>query len=153
MELVELLDKIDENAPKGCRFCRHMATHAKCNGCLGDANHYEYRNYEPGNWLRDQQSAEEESRIEIHVAGECDMFANWTPEQTSKHFHYVAGECGYMCTPLHHRERDADRFGDTVLEIYTPDGRFSIWWKLGKLFQIWQLNQEGNPISLHWPRF
>lgn len=153
MELVDLLDKIDETAPKSCQTCRHMATHRACNDCLNtfkptDPN---YRNWEPGNWLRDLQAAEEAGRsIVIGDQGEAEVSVKSTPKAVSKNLHYVAEQCGYMVGNLHYLKAD-NQIGLTV----HADSSCKILWDADtkKLLAIWYLNDNGEPVRKQWPRF
>lgn len=156
MELVELLDKIDETAPVTCETCRHMASHAKCRGCLDRTKPdepYPYRNHEPGNWLRELQAAERAGHRNIVIGGqgEADFCALSTPEEVSKHLHYVAEDCGYFCYNL---RRDS---GCAKLKIITSEGCFLVTWdKSDTLEAIFKVpHDDGNPElrKQTWPYF
>lgn len=169
MELVDLLDKINETAPKSCRTCRHMATHRGCKNpgdsdyCLiksnyntetrkfeDDPNDTDFKNWEPGNWLRDLQAAEETGRsIVIGDQGEAEVSTKSTPKAVSKNLHYVAEQCGYMVGNL--RKIDSQ----LALDVYTGDANCRLLWDADteKLLAIWYLNDKGEPVRKQWPRF
>jgi hypothetical protein len=135
MNLLELLDHIDASAPRGCQTCRHMATHLRCDGCLNDVPRGEpfpYRNWEPGNWLRELHAAEIEGTCNIVIGGqgEADFCAIACPESVAKHLHHVARQCGYLCGALVRRDKDEK------LTIVTNEGEYSIHWHCGKLVKI-----------------
>lgn len=151
MEFVELLDKIDETAPKTCETCLYMATHEKCNDCLGDdVKAFRYANHVPGNWLRRMQEWEREGKRNIVIGGqgEAEVNTKWTPEETSKSLHYVSEQCGYMTGNLHERE------GRTRLSIYTSEGHFELRWTLdGTLEAIDRLTEDGAKRVQSWPNY
>lgn len=135
MELLELLDKIDQTAPRSCQTCRHMATHSLCDGCLNgtpSGEPFPYRNWEPGNWLRELHAAEVRGTRNIVIGGqgEADFCAVACPESVAKHLHYVAGECGYLCGRL------AARGDDQQFTIATHEGEYVIHWHQEKLVKI-----------------
>lgn len=125
---------------KSCETCLYMATHEKCDNCLtlpGDYDNYnaangwkspEYRylNYQEGNWMKRVMQFELEGKRNIVIGGqgEAEVNTKWTPEQTSKHLHYVAGECGYFCQNL--RYVDADK--KKGLKISTHEGIWALCW-------------------------
>jgi hypothetical protein len=171
MEFVELLDKINEKAPKCCDTCRHRATHKGCGSiakpdyCLETINEskpgdpkgfieFNYRNWEPGNWLRDLQAAElnGERNIVIGDQGEAELNVKRTPKETAKHLHYVAEQCGYSVGNLRHSEAHQK----TVLDIYT-DRAYKIIWDdtpgADNKVEIWVLDQTGTPSQRFWPRY
>lgn len=135
MTLLELLDQIDQTAPRSCQTCRHSGTHSRCDGCLNGTPRGEpfpYRNWEPGNWLRELHEAEVRGtkNIVIGGAGEADFCAIAPVESVAKHLHYVAGECGYLCGKLNSN-------GDShSLTICTHEGRYTIHWNNRKLVRI-----------------
>lgn len=136
MQLIDLLDQIDETAPHSCQTCRHMGTHAKCEGCLNGTPRGEpfpYRNWEPGNWLRELHAAEVRGTRNIVIGGqgEADFCAVACPESVAKHLHYVAGECGYLCGRLSGLDNGAQR-----LTISTHEGTYTVHWHAGKLVKI-----------------
>lgn len=149
MELVELLDKIDETAPKSCQTCKFMSScNELCNGCLSPADedgNYPYNNWTPGNWLREIQAAEEQGRRAIVIGGqgEADFYATNSPKSVAKHLHYVAEQCGYVCSYLRHSGNE------TRLQISTHEGEFEIVWVDNKLKEIIDL-ADG---SISWPNF
>ena len=166
MELVEFLDKIDAKAPKCCKTCRHMATHKGCgdigkpNYCLetikedGLRSEFNYRNWEPGNWLRDLQEAEKsgERNIVIGDSGEAEINTKWTPKETAKSLHRVAEQCGYSVNNLRHSKEH----NKTVIDIYTDCAHKIIWYHepgADNKLEIWRLDSTGTPVSQMWPRF
>lgn len=111
MELIELLDQIDATAPRSCQTCRHMATHTGCDGCLSNTPRGEpfpYRNWEPGNWLRELHRAEVLGyrNIVIGGQGEADFCSKAVPEAVAKLLHRVAEECGYLVGRLVQQGQD-----------------------------------------------
>lgn len=155
--------RTDENGtPIDCRTCLYMATHEKCDGCLSTEEDYaEYRrimdgnkgkpvsqwvkaelpnrylHWEEGNWIERVIRFELEGRRNIVIGGQGEAEANaqWTPERTAEHLHYVAGECGYQCGNLRRGSED-DR-----LQISTSEGTFELVWdKVGKLQRIYDVN-------------
>lgn len=146
MTLLELLDQIDGTAPRTCETCIYASTHAKCHGreghpdCLCDPEDYaakprpayRYRHWTPGNWLREEHRAQlaGEKNIVIGGSGEAEIDATKTPQETAKHLHYVAGQCGYSFGPL-------TKVGDeTHIQGFVSSGVFMIVWKGGQLERI-----------------
>lgn len=135
MLLLELLDQIDATSPRSCHTCRHSGTHSACDGCLTgtpSGEPFPYRNWEPGNWLRELHAAEVRGSRNIVIGGqgEADFCAIACPESVAKHLHYVAGECGYLCGRLV-RRGNAQR-----LSIITSEGSYVLCWIDGKLDRI-----------------
>lgn len=165
MELVELLDKIDVNAPRSCETCRHMATHKKCGGCLHspgdniltDPFPFRYNNWEPGNWLRDLQLAEQTGRQNIVIggAGEAEVNAKDSPHQTAKNLHRVAKCCGYSVGRLHHLN-GGKQIG---ISVHTHEGSWRVVWDIcldnTRLAYIWRMDENNRPVAngRYWPRF
>lgn len=158
MEFVELLDKIDDSAPRGCQTCRHMATHRACGHpgkpdyCLTSKGMEEetYRNWVPGNWLRDLQKAEinGERNIVIGGQGEAEVDTKQTPQQASKHLHYVAEQCGYYVGRL------CESDGVIKLQITTSEGVFSILWRLESgVAKLWKILPLEGTSEWSWPHF
>lgn len=136
MTLCELLDKIDHTAPRCCNTCRNAGTHRNCDGCLSrtaPGEPYPYRNWEPGNWLRDLHAAElrGECAIVIGGQGEADFYATSSPERVAKHLHRVACSCGYLCGRL-----TGSQDGDQRLTIHTAEGGYIVHWHGGKLVKL-----------------
>ncbi len=135
MTLLELLDQIDETAPRSCRTCRHSGTHSKCDGCLSGTpagEPFPYRHWEPGNWLRELHAAEVRGTRNIVIGGqgEADFCATACPDSVVKHLHYVAGECGYWVGRL------VNRGDEQRVTIGTHEGTFIVQWNSGKLTKI-----------------
>ena len=165
MELLELLDKIDDTAPVDCRTCLHMATHEKCDNCLTLPGDYQldprppnrYLNHEPGNWMRQVQSFENDGRRNIVIggSGEAEVNMLWSPSRTSKHLHSISEQCGYMTGRLKSAEADTA----VSLEICTSAGWFRIYWDTtnrnegGKLYRIDRLNNDHEVEGQSWPSF
>jgi len=151
MELVELLDKIDETAPRSCEMCLYMATHEKCDGCLFPNNSdgtFPYTNYIPGNWLRRLDEFEKAGELNIVIGGqgEAEVNVKWTPKETTQHLHRVAEQCGYSCGNLIHKEN-----GLTTLDIYTTEGLNVLTWdKDNKLLHIFSGTSK-NSLKISWP--
>lgn len=166
MTLSELLDQLGIDAPRCCQTCRHMGTHAKCDGCLGKSTtsvnakgltcyQFEYLNWEPGNWLRDLHAAEIAGVRNIVVGGqgEADFPATWSPEKVSKHLHHVAEQCGYVCGRLNRYGYEDERGRAASLDIITSEGNFRIRWNSAdELVQIDVCDQEGYVVSCGWDR-
>lgn len=153
MQLIELLDKIDETAPRSCQTCRHMATHSACHGCLDGTPRGEpfpYRNWEPGNWLRDLHAAEVSGTRNIVIGGqgEADFCATAPVPHVVRHLHYVAGECGYFVEPLQRRGEQQ------TIAISTHEGRYVIHWQAGSLDKITKDDRDcwraDNPALREW---
>lgn len=135
MQLIDLLDQIDQAAPRCCQTCRHCGTHAACDGCLGGTQQGEpfpYRHWEPGNWLRELHAAEVRGirTIVIGGQGEADFCATSPPDRVTKHLHDVAGECGYLCGRL------TASGAEQQLSISTREGTYVICWRDGHLDRI-----------------
>jgi hypothetical protein len=135
MELLEVLDQIDATAPRTCQTCRHAGTHSACDGCLSGTRGepFPYRNWEPGNWLRELHAAEVlgSRNIVIGGQGEADFCSKAVPPAVVKHLHYVAGQCGYFVGRL---TRPVD--GYQHLAITTHDGSYVIHWHRDELLRI-----------------
>ncbi len=152
MELVELLDKIDETAPKGCRTCRHMATHRCGTDCLYPAGtrhergaEYDYANWEPGNWLRDLQAAQTAGARNIVIGGqgEADFSATTDPHDVARHLHSIACECGYIVGTLVHSATGCSL-------VVCANGVHRVEWdNAGRLIRI--VEQETEAVT--WPYF
>jgi hypothetical protein len=142
MKFIELLDKIDETAPRSCETCRHMATHSRCNGCLSDTPRGEpfpYRHWEPGNWLREKHAAEVRGTLNIVVggSGEADFCALAMPEDVAKHLEYVAEMCGYYVGRL------ATKGDSQSLSISTHEGTYTLHWLRRTLERISRRTADG----------
>ena len=146
----------ETTATRTCGTCLYMATHCHCDGCLSTPEDYaeyharrkagerdvkmppfRYLNWREGNWIARLIYFEREGRRNIVIGGqgEAEVNVKWTPEQTSKHLHYVAGECGYLCGNLRKR---AD---SVLLRISTHEGLFELEWKAGRLEHIWSIEK------------
>jgi len=145
----------NEAPPKDCKTCVHMATHEKCRTC----DHDSLSNWEFGDWLARRVEYEKAGRCQIVIGnqGEAEVNAKDSPRQTSKHLHYVAEQCGYMCGWLH-RVFEGKQIG---LNIYTTEGQFWIYWDTtdpdepGKLSHINRVvtdrNGENEREVQSWP--
>lgn len=160
MELVELLDKIDETAPRCCKMCVHVGTHEKCADCLSGSHRdgtYTYANYEAGNWLRRLQEWERDGRRDIVIGGqgEAEVNVKQCPRKVSANLHYVAEQCGYMVGRLNYAKADKG----LSLTIWTSDGHYRLYWNTadpdqgGKLHHIDTLDSDGKPVGRSWPHF
>ena len=125
---------------KSCDTCLYMATHEKCHECLTSKEDYKdfneaggwkrpdyhYYNYEAGNWMERIIRFEIEGKRNIVIGGqgEAEVNTKWTPQETSKHLHYVSEQCGYMTGTLHHFDNDT-KIG---LTIYTTESQFRLVW-------------------------
>lgn len=160
MNMLQLLDQIDETAPRDCKTCVHMATHRKCDGCLNTPEDYEsYRNggemhpfryahWEPGNWLRAEHAEQlaGRKRITIGGQGEADICATARPADVSRSLRHVAGECGYWVLPMKHDGPEKS------IEISTHDGHWRIVWVNDELDRIEQVNPEDTRWHWSWNR-
>ncbi|MAF25277.1 hypothetical protein CL634_06845 [bacterium] len=135
---------------KCCETCLYMATHEPaCNDCLGDdVNNFQYKNYKEGNWMArvEQFELAGKQNIVIGGQGEAEVNTRWTPEKTSRQLHYVAGQCGYMCSGLSRLANGKYK----SLKIYTSDGYYSLNWENDKLKSIFILNQDGKVVGTFW---
>ncbi len=95
-----------------------------------------------------QWEIEGKVNIVIGGQGEAEVNTKWSPEHTSKHLHYVAEQCGYMCGGITHR---ADK--TTTVTIATAEGIFCLVWDDNKIFQsIYSCDAEWQPIKKVWDR-
>jgi hypothetical protein len=135
---------------KSCQTCLYAATHEPvCNSCLGnDVSNFQYKNYKEGNWMArvEQFELAGKKNIVIGGQGEAEVNTQWTPEKTSKHLHYVAESCGYMCERL--RSLAGGKYKS--LKIYTQEGYFSLNWENDELKGIFQLDYDGKIVSTFW---
>lgn len=141
-----------------------MATHEKCDHCLHtEADYAEYRqgrkmppfrytNYKEGNWMDRVIQAEIDGKRNIVIGGqgEAEVNTKWTPQETSKHLHYVSEQCGYVTGHLSFNKDDS-KIG---LKIFTSEGEFRLVWSgtntsisLPKLLYIENLR---NPKGWAW---
>ena len=88
---------------------------------------FRYLNYEEGNWMDRVIQAEIDGKQNIVIGGqgEAEVNTKWTPQETSKHLHYVSEQCGY-CTGSLHFNKDDTKIG---LKIYTTEGQFRLVWE------------------------
>lgn len=157
MELIELLDKIDETAPRTCQTCLYMATHEHCKGCLGpaDVKEFLYTNWKPGNWLKRMNDFERTGKRNIVIGGqgEAEVNVKQTPAEASKNLHQVAKCCGYTVDSL----RCTASYTGLQLDIWTSAGWFRLYWDTtdknepGKLHHIDRLNGNNKPARQSWP--
>lgn len=167
MQLLQLLDLIDDSAPRSCQTCVHMATHEKCDNCLCTAADYlatpsppfRYAHWEPGNWLRREHDYQLAGKRAIVVGGqgEADVYADRPAAETSKHLNYVAGACGYYSHPLHQSEAYHADYGCALAtatkEYTTHEGHFRLVWVSDKLERIEHLDYvTGEVVSIFWSR-
>lgn len=151
MEVLDLLDCIDETAPRGCQTCVHMATHEKCDLCLHPDGVFSgpmaYADWEPGNWMRRVHEWECSGRAVIVIGGtgEAEVTAGVPPAEAAKHLHYVAEECGYSCGTLQRTGLSTD-----YITYWTDMGQFKIVWEDEQLDRIERLTDEGPVLS--WSR-
>ena len=153
-------------AAKCCDTCRHMATHARCDGCLrppgepfGD---FLYLHHEPGDWRTDLARAilSGERNIVIGWQGEAECNVNWTPARTYASVRNVAEQCGYMVSAPVGQED-----GSTTMRVWTTEGEFDLHWpgervgdcvQAGVLDVIYRLRRDadGNPLKpvVSWAR-
>ena len=122
---------------KSCQTCLYMATHEKiCDGCLWTKDDYKlqgkdrppmrYMHYKEGNWMDRVIQAEIDGKQNIVIGGqgEAEVNTKWTPQETSKHLHYVSEQCGYVTGSLHVFDDDTK----ISLKIYTTEGQFRLVW-------------------------
>ncbi len=171
MELIELLDKIDHTAPKCCRTCKYMAIGLdRCQDCLGKAvtkqiemeangdsrsvfrTDYEYKNWEPGNWLRELHAAElrGQKNIVLGGQGEFDFVATNSPQSVAKHLHYVAGEVGGYVGYLENIGG-----GEYHLDAHIQSGQFKIIWndnQLSRVMKYTDTDGDDYTTEIGWDR-
>lgn len=152
MTVFELLDQIDETAPHYCQTCKHAYCHRRerCDSCLSDrASGQSYRNWEPGNPLRELHLAELAGEVKFVVGGqgEADFPATWTPEQVARQLHHAAEQCGYMAG---HLSKRVD--GVQCLTISTHEGTYRIEWSQGRLDKIAVQDRQGAHVRDGWRR-
>ena len=151
-----------------CQTCLYMATHEQCDGCLRTAEDYKaikfdgspgppfrYLNYKEGNWMdrRIQQEMDGVCNIVIGGQGEAEVNTKWTPEETSKHLHYVSEQCGYFTGHLtynNHGDKKGCTIGTniTFLRICTTEGEFRLEWSEGQLICITPIGD--NLLNWKW---
>ena len=127
--------------PICCNSCRHLATHAKCNGCD------DHQNHEPGNWMMDlaRQHISGEKSLVIGWQGEAEVNVNDTPDEAYKELYRVSEQCGYMTS------WPARRGEIITIDIYTTEGLFRLKWTDGKLSHIVRMNpHENTEHSVSW---
>lgn len=167
MNFLQLLDQIDDSAPKSCQTCVYMATHEKCDGCLVHPADYlmtprprfRYNNWTPGNWLRrehEQQLAGNRAVV-IGRQGEAEVYANRPAAEQSKHLNYVAEQCGYYGEPLQRSEVYHTDYGcalKTDTKVYmTSEGLFRLVWVSDRLERIERLDYETREaVNIDWSR-
>ncbi len=168
MQLLDLLDKIDDTAPRSCRTCVFMATHEKCDGCLTRPEDYaayhrgekmppfRYAHWTPGNWLRREHESQLSGVRSIVVGGcgEAEVNATATPAEACKHLNYVANECGYWSEPLQRSEVFHVRYNAVVTEArkkYHTDAQYEIVWINEKLDRIDRIAHTGERVCT-WNR-
>lgn len=129
-----------ETRRKGCETCRHMGTHVKCDGCLGDNGQpYDYAHWEEGNWLLDLERVQLAGERSIHCGGELDLWNHRPPQQVSKNWHRAAEMCGYVVGRLTYC---GPNDGYVSIDARTHDGQAVVVWRLAE-------PQDGtNPIDL-----
>ena len=137
----------DTKTPVSCLTCLYAFTHEACDGCLHTAEDYAaYRTcgrMAPFRYLHHVPSDPLSILTHLHDMqlsgkrcitlgdGEADIYATSSPEETSKHLHYVACECGYIC---HQLQKDA--FGNTTLRLDKDGGPYQMLWKDGVLMRV-----------------
>jgi len=148
----EKLKIAETGAPITCETCVYMATHEKCDdngGCTWTKDDYAaMRNGENPpmrfqNWV-EATGGPVEQMERLHALqlkgdrnivlgpGEAEVSTKDTPQETSKHLHYVAEQCGYMCGNL-----AGTKDGGTHLVIWKDFGPFDIIWNAaGELVRI-----------------
>ena len=145
--------KIKTSTPVGCETCLYMATHEECytgGGCLNTPEDYaEYRNcgvmppMRYRNWVESNpmEQIERQHRLQVEGKrqivlgpGEAEVNTNQSPEEASKHLHYVAEECGYMGERLTPDAGD----GKQSLTVFKDFGPFRIEWENSQLSRIMQ---------------
>ena len=123
-----------ETITKSCKTCLYMATHEHCDNCLhtkedcksGKMPPFRYLNYQEGNWMDRVIQAEIDGTKNIVIGGqgEAEVNTKWTPQETSKHLHYVSEQCGYVTGTLHSVENDTK----ISLTIFTSESEFRLVW-------------------------
>lgn len=166
MNLLDLLDQIDDTAPRSCQTCLWQRTREKCEGCLrteadlqalreGRGNElpeeFRYLHWTPGNWLRHWHAAQVagKSCIVVGGQGEADVYATNPPSHTSERLNYVAGEVGYVACGLRTKGSESRK------QIYTSEGRFELVWRDDQLERIDRIKDdadEGVSRTCTWHR-
>ena len=142
---------------KTCTTCLYSFTHENCDDCLHTPEDYEtYRTIgrmPPFRFLHHVESDPLTILCRLHALqllgkrpitlgpGEADIYATSSPEATSKHLHYVAGECGYLCHMLR-----KDAFGDVTLQLNKHGGPFVMRWRKDVLVSV------ETPCGVFWKR-
>jgi len=110
---------------------------------------FRYLHYQEGNWMDRVIQAEIDGTRNIVIGGqgEAEVNTQWTPEKTTKHLHYVAEQCGYMCGRLAYSKTRSR----ITLTIWTHEGQFRIIWAnttgIPQLIGIWDVD---NPKGWKW---
>lgn len=167
MNLLDLLDKIDDTAPRSCKTCVFMATHEQCDGCLytkadcenrkpGENVPFRYLHWQPGNWLRREHEMQLEGNCSIVIggSGEAEVNANATPADACKHLNYVANECGYWSEALTRKEESYPQYNAAVTvarKRYHTDAQYEIIWVNEKLDRIDRITHTGERVCT-WSR-
>jgi len=133
-----------------CQTCLYMATHEKCDGCLG--NHglpYDYAYYERGDWWARVRQFECDGRRNIVIGGqgEAEVNVNWTTPEALKSLHHVACECGYLVSLRGNPLLDAR----VEIRVCTTEGHFRINYDGGKMVNIERHNEKADTWRECWP--
>jgi len=142
---------------KCCRTCLYMATHEKCDGCLGSVDDLGYANYQEGNWMKRLSQAELDGTKDIVIGGQGEAEVNTknSPQHTAKHLHYVTEQCGYMAGTL------TTKGNTKAMKLSTSEGSFRLVWIDNQLERIerwdydydWDTNTDNSKhIDNYWDR-
>jgi hypothetical protein len=126
-----------------CDDCLFLLTYEQCKGCL-DTDHGISRNYQAGDPFRHEWEMQKIGLRAIHIIGEADIFAKFTPEETFKLL-YSLNPAKYklnICKVATNRIRiELDMFGDLFFINYHDRKLFNITKARGKEHvEIWNTN-------------
>jgi len=130
---------------KSCETCLYLATHDKCDGCLGTGEPYDYKNWTLATFgqamaLEHERQVSGERNIVIGGQGEAEVNARWTVKEAYEHLVHVSSECGYLTSAP---KFDAD---EACIRIICHSEWF-LFWKAGAFDRI-----EERSGRCHWSR-
>jgi len=131
--------------PRSCETCLYLATHDKCDGCLGTGEPYDYKNWTLATFgqamtLEHERQVSGERNIVVGGQGEAEVNARWTVKEAYEHLVRVSSECGYLTSAP---KFDAD---EACIRIFCH-GEWFLFWKAGAFDRI-----EERSGRCHWSR-